>query len=208
MARPGNSSIISVYGLGLAVTGVAMLALIAPAFAEETSVALAMRTTAKLAFFVYIAIFLARPLKDLVPNSFTRSLVSYRPYLGLIFAAIMTVHLALIAWWFIFITRQSPPVMTLIVGGIAYALVFLMLITTFEAPARALGPANWRRLHKTGLYWVGAVFANSLLPDAIANPTDPVYLASATLIAAAIAVRVTAYVMRRRQKTAAIESAR
>lgn len=208
MARPGNSSIIAVYGAVLASLGILVIAVMSPAFEDDTSVGHALRLTAKLAFFVYVTIFMARPLRDLLPNSFTRVLVRNRPYLGTAFAAIMTGHLALIAWRFGFVTGQSVPLATLIPGIVAYSLIFMMLITTFEAPARALGPIRWRRLHKTGLYVVGILFANALIPDVIAMPSDPVYLTAGIVIVVAIAVRVTAYLKRKRQKTAAIESAR
>lgn len=208
MARPGNTSIVLVYALVLASLGVLVMAVISPDFEDEASVALALRLTAKLAFFVYLAIFMARPFRELFANSITHALVRNRPYLGTGFAAIMTAHLALIAWWFVFVTGQGLPAGTLIVGGVTYLLILLMLITTFEAPARALGPTTWRRLHKTGLYVVGAVFLNALIPDVIAMPSDPVYLATGILIVVAIAVRVWAYLKRRRQNTAATESAR
>lgn len=90
----------------------------------------------------------------------------------------------------------------------AYALMFLMAMTTFPAAARALGPRNWRRLHKTGLYFIGAIFVNALSGDIVEKPTDPYYLAAAILIVLAITIRATAFIREKNQRTAAIESER
>ena len=208
MARPGNVSITVVYISVAIVLGAAILLMLAPAFEDESNVSLALRVSAQLAFVNYVIIFVARPARQLVSNGYTRLLLQKRPYLGVSLAAIMTVHLALIAWWFIFVLQERPPVLTLFAGGVAYLLILLMLITTYAEPARALGPRNWRRLHKTGLYFIGAVYFNALVRDVIAKPTDPVYLAIGVLMVIAITVRLAAYVKTKFQKTAAIESAR
>ncbi len=208
MSRTSNASIVAVYLLVLALVGVPMLMLISPSFEDRASIALALRSSAMLGFVVYIAIFIARPLRELRSNGFTQFLVGYRPYLGLGFAAVMTVHLALIGWSFIFVTGERPPWITLIFGGTAYALMFLMAMTTFPAAARAIGPQNWRRLHKTGLYFIGAIFLNALTGDILEKPTDPYYLAAAILIVLAIAIRTTAFIRKENQRTAAIESER
>lgn len=208
MTMSSNVSKFATYVLVLAMIGGTIVVLISPDFEDEATVAFTLRLSAKLAFFVYVLIFMARPLKQLFPTSLTQSLLRLRPYLGLSFAAIMSAHLALIAWWFVFVVRESPPAITLLIGGIAYALIFLMAITTFAAPARALGSQIWRRLHKTGLYLIGAVFLNALIPDVMAMPSDPIYLAAGMLIVLAIALRVTAFAKSGNQKTAAIESAR
>lgn len=210
MARPGNMSIGVVYVSVAMVLGAAILLMLSPAFEDESKVSLALRASAQLAFFNYVIIFVARPARQLMPNGFTLLLLQKRPHLGVSLAAIMTVHLALIAWWFVFVLQERPPLLTLLIGGVAYLLILLMLITTYAAPARALGPRNWRRLHKTGLYFIGAVYFNALVRDVIAKPSDPVYLAIGVLMVFAITVRLAAYAKTKLkfQKTAAIESAR
>ncbi len=68
-----------------------------------------------------------------------------RRYFGIVFAGSHTVHLALIIK-FALDPINLPP--TLLIGGTAYALLQLMLITSFNAPAAAVGPVAWRRLHR------------------------------------------------------------
>jgi DMSO/TMAO reductase YedYZ heme-binding membrane subunit len=110
----------------------------------------------------------------------------------------MTAHLVLIVWLWFFVIREPIPILLLVGGGGAYAMLLLMLITSFDSTARALGPRNWRRLHKVGLYWIGAVFANTIVPDVVREPQNPFYLLTALLMLAAIAVRVLAWYRRRR----------
>lgn len=204
MALSKNARNSTVCLLTLALCGVPVLVYLAPSAYDEARIGAALRWTARLAFFVYLVVFVARPLRQLVPNAFTASLLRIRPYVGLAFASVMTVHLAIIAWRYAFVLGELPGIPELFAGGIAYTLLFLMAITTFPAPARALGWRNWGRLHKTGLYWVGAVFAGSLTSDVLAMPTDPVYLTIGLLFVFAITVRLSAFVKRRYYNTAAI----
>ncbi len=68
-----------------------------------------------------------------------------------------------------------------------------MLITSFDKPAAAIGSNAWRRLHKTGLYWVGAVFAVTFVPKFLAQPDNLTYLVSTLLILSAVNIRVVAF---------------
>lgn len=206
MARPTNASITSVYLLVAAILGATTWFMIAPEFADDARVSRALRVSAQLAFLTYALIFIARPMRQLMPNRLTQTILSKRPYLGVSLAAIMSVHLVLIAWRFAFVIHERPPLQTLLLGGTAYVLIFLMLITTYAAPARALGPRNWRRLHKTGVYFIGAIYLNALVRDVFAKPSDPVYLVIGILIALVIAVRVAAFAKQKYQSTAAIAS--
>ena len=208
MARPSNAAISLVYASVALVLGAVMMLMLSPDFEGQSSVSRALRLSAQLAFVNYVIIFVARPSRQLLPNGFTGSLLRKRPYFGVSLAAIMSVHLALIAWLFIFVIHERPPLLTLIAGGVAYLFILLMLLTTYAAPARALGARNWRRLHKTGLYYIGAIYLNALVGDVIGKPSDPVYLAIGVLMVFAIAVRLAAFVKIRTQRTAAIESDR
>ena len=208
MSIARDKSYLTVYALTLGILGIPILAFLAQHAADEARLSFALRLSAWLAFLVYALIFMIRPLRQLLPHAFTQTLVQSRPYIGLIFGAIMTVHLALIIYVFAFVLYAMPPMVVVLAGGPAYLLLLLMMITTFEAPARALQPANWRRLHKVGLYWIGFVFAATLIPVVMSNPSNPVYLAIGILMIAAVIVRVTAFLKRRAQSTEAIESDR
>jgi len=208
MSIPGYSKNLAVFFLVLAVVAVPMLVILAPDPRDQTTLDLTLRITARVAFLLYIAVFITRPLRQLLPAPFTRSMLRNRRYLGISFSAVMTGHLLLISWLLIFVSEQERPIASLVPGIITYVFVFLMLLTSFDGPAQALGSKNWRRLHKTGLYWIGIIFAITLVPDVINYPDEPLYLAIGALIVMALVLRIAAFVMTRRQSTEAIDSAR
>ena len=146
---------------------------------------------------IYLVVFVARPLRRLFPGKYSTALLRERRSLGVSFAAMHSVHLGLIAYRYGTIPGLEYPITDALVGGTAYALMYLMLITSFDAPARALGPTNWRRLHKTGLYFVGLIFLSTLLPD----PGEDIYTLERAwfviLTGGAIFLRLTAYFAKR-----------
>jgi sulfoxide reductase heme-binding subunit YedZ len=144
-----------------------------------------LRTSARLALLIYLVIFSARPLHQLTPSGPTRSLLMNRRSVGVAFAGVMTAHLIFLLW---FNGLIAP-----IPGMIVYALLILMLITSFDRPRAALGPRRWKYLHKTGLYVLGIAFAQAVVRGLWDTPTDPAYLILAALFVIAILLRVTAF---------------
>lgn len=161
--------------------------------ASDETLIVALRLTARIAFMIYLLVFVARPLRQLLPGRFTKWLLAERRSLGIAFAAVFSVHLGLIALRFSTIPGLEYPLSSALVGGTAYALCYLMLVTSFDGPARALGPGNWRRLHRTGLYFIGAIFLFTLLPE----PGQPILTAGrlwfVVLTAGALIIRLTAF---------------
>jgi hypothetical protein len=164
--------------------------------ADEESFGTVLRQTARIGLFIYLLIFMLRPAQQLRPSKTGRALLRNRRYIGVAFAGVMTAHLMLIIWFWFFVLGEAIPALLLVSGGGAYLMIFLMLITSFDKPARALGPRSWRRLHKLGLYWIGAVFANTIAPDVLREPRNPFYLATVLLMLVAIVLRVLAYLKR------------
>ena len=87
-----------------------------------------------------------------------------------------------------------------IFGAAIYALIFLLLITSFDGPTRALGTGRWRILHKTGLYAIGIALAQAHFGRILRGVGEPVHYGLAFLFIAAIAVRVLAWHQRRASK--------
>ena len=112
-----------------------------------------------------------------------------RRSIGVAFAGVMTAHLVYLLW-------LNGPV-TPVPGMIVYALLLLMLITSFDRPRAALGPRRWLYLHKTGLYVLGYAFAQTVVGGLRESPSDPVYLTLAALFVLAIAIRVAAFIKTR-----------
>ena len=203
-----NARNIAVYFLVMAAVAVPSIVIVAPDAMNESKLGLALRVSARLAFLIYLLVFVTRPLQQILPTALSKALFRNRRYIGISFAAVMTMHLALIGWLLLFVVDEGRSLASMTPGIITYTLVFLMLLTSFDAPARALGAKNWRRLHKAGLYWIGAIFSVALVPDVIDYPSDPVYLTIGVLMVLAVAIRVAAFVKHRNHKTEAIDSAR
>lgn len=166
----------------LAVTGV-----------TDDNLRLVLSLTARVAFMIFLLVFIARPLRQLVRTDLTKRLLKERRSFGIAFAAVFTVHLGLIVYRFSTVPGLEYPLTSAIVGGTAYALTYAMLVTSFDGPARAIGPRAWRSLHKTGLYYIGAIFLVTLLPE----PGQPILAVErlwfVVLTSAAIVIRLTAY---------------
>jgi methionine sulfoxide reductase heme-binding subunit len=98
-----------------------------------------------------LAAFTASSLVKLSPGRGTRWLLANRRYIGLAFAGGMTWHFAFVGYFFwAFGDRLPPWDLALDVTGLLFLVA--MTITSFPRFRRKLTPANWRRLHTTGIY--------------------------------------------------------
>ncbi len=117
---------------------------------------LAARYTVRVSFPLFLLTYLARPLTTLWRTDMTRWLLRNRRYLGLSFALAHTIHLAALSSFFIFIGTM-PDTATMLGGGLAYALMFVMAATSNDKSVSFLG-SNWRRLHTVGLHYIWFIF--------------------------------------------------
>ena len=108
----------------------------------------------------------------------------------------MTVHLGLIAYRFGSQPELEYPLFNLLFGGASYALLYLMLITSFGAPKKALGPRKWKALHLAGIFWAALIFGSPRPPEAILTPD---YLKFGIPFAIALLIRITAWQLSRRR---------
>lgn len=151
----------------------------------------AARWTARIGLPIFLLTYAASSLAKLWPNDVTRTLWRDRRWWGLGFAACHTVHLyallkALEA------SGEQRTIGSLVPGGTAYLLIFLMAITSNDAAMRALGK-NWKRLHRFGIHYVWLIWtlAYSLrLGDPEVRP-EGIY--GAALCFTALAIRIAAW---------------
>lgn len=145
------------------VTAAASLGTVAGSYAffglNETGYGLAARYTVRVSFPLFLLAYLARPLARLWRHDASRWLLRNRRYLGLSFALAHTIHLAAFTALFVHL-GVAPGIETLIGGGGAYLVMFLMAATSNNASLRTLGP-NWRRLHLFGMHYLWFIFAFS-----------------------------------------------
>ncbi len=179
----------------LLTAGISVLRLVNTPMTDD-DIRMPTRHTAQLAFALYIVILVARPLQQLLRKDWTATLLRKRRLIGVAFAAVMTTHLGLIAYRFGTQPELEYPLFNLMFGGTAYALFYLMLITSFDAPKKALGPKKWKLLHRTGLVWAALIFG---LPRSAEDLTDPEYLKFGIPFVIALVIRFTAWRQSRRR---------
>lgn len=178
-----------------ALVAAACVAYFATAGLADDSIRLLLRLTARVAFVVLLLVFIARPLRELIKTPLTLALLKNRKQIGVTFAGIHTVHMTLI-----FYRAQQVPdfefsLASNLPGMVTYVVIYLMLITSFSGPAKAIGPKAWRILHKTGLFLITAVFAQTLLPRSMDDLADVNWGLVGFLIFALL-VRATAFFAR------------
>jgi DMSO/TMAO reductase YedYZ heme-binding membrane subunit len=152
----------------------------------EEGARMLVRATARTSFALFLAAFLASPLHSFRDRAATRWLVRNRRYLGVSFALSHTVHgaaiLALVRH-----TEGATDATTSVAGGLAYLFLAAMVATSFDRSAAWLGPTAWRRLHRTGMYYLWFVFTFTYLGSVTHGPW-PAFASG--LLLAALAFRV------------------
>lgn len=191
--RPSSKTVVLVFLVTIVLGGGMTVFYLQNYGMDEDTLGVTLRVSAWAGLLIYLVIFVSRPLKQLGGGLVARRLVENRRYVGVAFAAIMIVHLILL----LILNGFVPNVP----GGMAYLFILLMLLTSFDGAVAALGPRRWRRLHKIGLYWIGAIFAATIVGGLAERPDSPVHLALACLFLSALAVRATAFIKERRRST-------
>ena len=149
---------------------------------------LAARYTARLAFPIFVVVFVASSWNRLAPSRVSRFLVQRRRALGLAFATAHTIHLGALVTRNV-VAGERPDVVTLLAGGGAYLVMFAMVATSNDAAVRLLG-RNWLRLHKVGIYWLWFVFTVSYAKRTFGD--HPEFAPLFGLALAALALRIAA----------------
>jgi methionine sulfoxide reductase heme-binding subunit len=162
---------------------------------------LAARWTARVGFPIFIVTYAASSLAKLWPGELTRGLWRNRRWWGLGFAASHTVHLyALVTYNRM--AGHDTSLQTLIGGGGAYAILYLMALTSNEAAMRALG-RNWKRLHTLGIHWLWFIFAFSYFGRVAEGEQMPYAGIVLAVALAALGLRIAVAVKGRRDRAAA-----
>lgn len=140
-------------------------------FTEEAIRSL-LRVTARSSLILFLLAFSASSLQLLFRNNLTSWILSNRRYIGISFAFSHGIHLLLLfvlAIYFPYPFLDELNTLVLVVGGLAYAFIIVMTITSFAQPRKWLGERRWKLLHTSGSYYVWFVFAQSYASNALEN---------------------------------------
>jgi methionine sulfoxide reductase heme-binding subunit len=182
-------------GVASAALVASQILLVAVGGTEEAGVRLLVRVSTRISFAMFVLVFVAAPARRFWPNDATRWLLRNRRYLGVSFGIAHFIHLFDIALLALLLGDgfEISPV-TVFGGGLAYLLLALMMITSFDTTARWLGPPYWKWLHRAGLYWLWFIFMQSYTGRAFQSPA---YIPVASLLWGALALRIAAWRARR-----------
>lgn len=195
-----NQRNLAVFAAAAGLTGLASAAYLGIAGVTDDNIRILLRLSARLAFVTLLLVFVARPLRQILPSPATAKLLANRRLVGIAFAGIHTAHAGLI----LFRAQQVPSFdftpSASIPGLLTYGVIYLMLITSFDRPARAIGRKAWRVLHKAGLFWLVFAFAQTQLPDSL-DDLSGVNWWLASLLVLALVIRMTAFFARLQRAT-------
>lgn len=162
---------------------------------------MAARWTARVGFPIFILTYSASSLVRLWPNETTKTVLRHRRQWGLGFAFAHTVHLAALVTY-LNISGDTRPLVTLLGGGGAYVLLYLMALTSNNASQRAMG-VWWKRLHTLGIHWLWFVFTFSYFGRIMDPERMTQGLVFFPICVAALGLRIAAWAKSRRKLAAA-----
>lgn len=189
---------------GWRIVGVATLllllafgALVAAYGTDEQGLRALVRATARISFLLFLPVYVASSLRRLWRNDATRWLLANRRQLGVSFAIAHFLHLDAILMLYILMGDAfETNWLSLVFGGLAYALVFAMAVTSSDRMVARLGPSRWRALHRFGIHYVWFIWLQQWVGLSFVSLA---YLPYALLCVAALGVRLAA---RRRARAA------
>ena len=132
----------------------------------EHGTILALKATARLAFVPFWLAYAGAALASLFGPGL-KPLPRHARELGLSFAAIELVHLALVAW--LCLLGHPPGLRTFLVFGTAVLFVGLLTLFSVASLRARLGPAGWWLLRVIGMNYVAYAFAIDFLRDPLAG---------------------------------------
>lgn len=151
------------------------------------------RHTAQTSFVLFLGAYYASSLRVFWRSDLSKWLLANRRYLGVSYAVSHTYHLGFIALLATSSTtfHDDVSLVTIIGGGMAFVLMYLMALTSFDRTAAALGRRNWVRLHKVGMHYNWAIFFNSYFSRALAPSF--LYAPFALALLAGLGLRIAAW---------------
>jgi sulfoxide reductase heme-binding subunit YedZ len=156
---------------------------------DEEAVRSVVRATARIGVLLFSLTFACSSLHLLFRSKATKWLLRNRRSLGLSFALTHTSHLLALGLLALAYPEPFLPELTLptlVGGGLAYAFLLAMALTSTDAAVARLGARRWRLLHTLGSYYLWIIFALSYFPRAFESAG---YIPAAALLAIALGLR-------------------
>jgi sulfoxide reductase heme-binding subunit YedZ len=169
---------------------------------DTDGIRMVIRFTARTSLLFFCLAFSAAALAQLRPNPWTRWQRRNRRYIGVTFAASHGLHAIAIAAFAAVDPAgfaKATNLASYVFGGIGYAFIIAMTVTSFDRTAAALGPRAWRALHLVGGYYLLLQFTVSFGKRI---PEMPLYALFLIPLALVFALRMIAMTWRQTPRTA------
>ena len=118
------------------------------------------RVSVRCSLPLLIMAFTASALGRLWPGDVSSWMVRNRKFSGLAFSAVMLWQILFIVLLISTGARLFPPgpaALFIVSDLIGYTLLLSMTVTSFEMARRRMSPVAWKRLHRTGIYYIWAL---------------------------------------------------
>jgi sulfoxide reductase heme-binding subunit YedZ len=180
----------------IALVGMAALLLALYGSGEE-GLRVLIRATARSSLALFLPAFAASSLRRLWPTPFSAWLLRNRRQVGVSFAVSHALHLAaILSLAALHPDRFDASPVTVIGGGLGYVFIAAMVATSSDAAVRKLGARRWKLLHRTGIWVVFVIFAQSYVPAPL---HDIRYLPASLATLGALGLRIAAWARSRRR---------
>ena len=170
---------------------------------NEDAIGYMLRVTARLAFIFLMLAYMAQPLGQLVRSGIvhdtSRWLLKRRRHLGLSMALAHTVHFGYVVALFVVLDMPLEWI-TIIFGGLAFVLMWLMAATSNSFSMVRLGK-NWKRLHAFGLHYLWLIFMQSFIPRTFMDNMPLIYQVLVLVGLFGLGIRITSFLKLRSHRS-------
>ena len=156
-----------------------------------------LRVTARIAFFLLLLAMIARPFRQLTGMGF--ELLRHRRYLGLAMSFVSTVHFFYVVAY-LQISAEPLKMTTIIFGGFAFLLTWILAATSNDSSQRMLG-VWWRRIHVFSSYYIWLIFMVAFFGTLREN-SEPLYAGIVSTGLVAVSLRIAVHHSQRFKRTA------
>lgn len=166
---------------------------------DEAALQMATRWTGRISAVLFLPVFIARPLVDLLGAQAAGSLLRNRSGIGLALAGNHHVHMVLLT---IYLLREGAKAADFYTnpGLYIYVILIAMNVTSFPRIARAMPKPAVRWIHLIGLYALAVAFFETLiLSQLLGEETGSFRITYAIIFFVCIAIRTAAGIKRYRR---------
>jgi len=166
------------------------------------------RYSGRVGLLWFALVFSVAPLHRFLRSEWTKLALRNRRRLGLAFGMHHFVHLAELLTYLAISGKGFDP--SRAAGGmVGYAFLLAMMLTSNDAAVARLGPRNWKRLHRTGVWYLWIVFVMTYVPRVRGQMTDAggghlEFVTCLSLVVALGLLRAAAFLSARRASPAAV----